>query len=100
MKNLIKPKALKTGDLVATVSLSWGGASVFPYRYEQSKKQFETAFDVKIVEAPHARASAEMLYQDTLKKKIAEVDMKMETARLEKEYEEKIALINELNTKK
>ena len=64
MKNLIKPKALKTGDLVATVSLSWGGASVFPYRYEQSKKQFETAFDVKSVEAPHARASAEMLYQN------------------------------------
>ncbi len=64
MKDLIKPKALKEGDKVAVVSLSWGGASVFPYRYEQSKKQFETAFDVKIVEAPHARASAEMLYQN------------------------------------
>ena len=35
MKNLIKPKALKAGDLVATISLSWGGASTFPHRYEQ-----------------------------------------------------------------
>ncbi len=64
MKNLIKPKALKAGDLVATVSLSWGGASVFPYRYEQSKKQFEKTFDVKIIEAPNALSSAETLYQN------------------------------------
>lgn len=62
MKNLIKPSVLKPGDIVATVSLSWGGASVFPERYEQGKRQFETAFNVKIIEMEHALKSSEDLY--------------------------------------
>lgn len=62
MRKLIKPKALKKGDIVATVSLSWGGASQFRPRYEQGKAQFEESFGVKIIEAPHALATAEEIY--------------------------------------
>lgn len=62
MKKLIKPVALKKGDSVATISLSWGGASIFKKRYEQGKQQFENAFGVKIVETSHALSSADDLY--------------------------------------
>jgi len=34
MKNMIKPRKLNPGDKIATVSLSWGGPSVFPHRYQ------------------------------------------------------------------
>lgn len=64
MKKLIKPKALKKGDLIATVSLSWGGAAEFPQRYEQGKKQFEEAFGVKIVEMKNSHKSAKELYEN------------------------------------
>ncbi len=58
---LIKPKALKSGDVVAAVSPSWGGASVFRHRYEAGKAQFEKTFGVKVIEAPNAlRPSAEL----------------------------------------
>lgn len=62
MRKLIKSKALKQGDVIATISLSWGGASQFKARYEQGKKQFEEAFGVKIIETPHALCSAEEIY--------------------------------------
>lgn len=53
-KGLFKPKALKAGDTVAAISLSWGGASVFPHRYEAGKRQLEEAFGVKVIETPNA----------------------------------------------
>lgn len=62
MLSLIKPKALKAGDKVATVSLSWGGAGLYKERYNQGKCQFEEAFNVKIVEAPHTLATPEEVY--------------------------------------
>lgn len=62
MKTLIKPNALKKGDLVATVSLSWGGAGIFRERYEQGKKQFENSFGVKIVEMKNSLCSPQELY--------------------------------------
>lgn len=49
MKTLIKPKALKPGDKVATISLSWGGAGEFPYRYQTGKKQLEDNFKVEVI---------------------------------------------------
>ena len=64
MKSLIKPKALQPGDIVATISLSWGGASIFPERYKSAKAQFEKAFDVKIIEAPNSLKSDEVLYEN------------------------------------
>lgn len=60
MKELIKPNALKPGDIVATVSLSWGGAGLLPGRYNHGKKQFEDTFGVKIVEMPNAMKTDEL----------------------------------------
>ena len=64
MKALIKPKALQPGDTVATISLSWGGASIFPERYKTAKAQFEKTFDVQIIETPNALKSNEILYNN------------------------------------
>ena len=56
-----KPKKLQTGDTVATVTLSWGGPSVFPHRYEAGKKHLEETFGVKVVEMPHTLSDADWL---------------------------------------
>jgi len=50
----VKPPRLAPGDTVAAVSLSSGLASLFPHRYEAGKRQFEEAFGVRVVDAPHA----------------------------------------------
>lgn len=66
--SVIRPKALKAGDTVAAVSLSWGGASVFPHRYEAGKRQLEQAFGLKVVEAPNAlRSAAELAAEPALR---------------------------------
>ncbi|WP_317224512.1 hypothetical protein [Flavobacterium covae] len=52
--NLIKPKLLKKGDKVATISLSWGGAGEIPYRYEQGKRQIQEVFGLEVVETKNA----------------------------------------------
>ena len=53
-KDMIKPAKLKSGDRVAAVSLSWGGAGKFPHRYEAGKRQFEEEFGIQVVESEHA----------------------------------------------
>ena len=58
---MIKPKALKPGDTIATVSLSWGGAGLFPHRYEACKRQLMDAFGVRVVEMPHALRSPDWI---------------------------------------
>ena len=59
-----KPKALRPGDRVAAVSLSWGGPGVAPWRYEAGKQQFETEFDITVVEMPNALRDPEWLSQN------------------------------------
>lgn len=49
-----RPPRLKAGDTVAAISLSSGLAHRFPHRYEAGKRQFQEAFGVDVVEAPHA----------------------------------------------
>jgi muramoyltetrapeptide carboxypeptidase LdcA involved in peptidoglycan recycling len=49
-----KPAKLNPGDKVAAITLSWGGAGMFPYRYETGKHQLEAEFGVTVVETPHA----------------------------------------------
>ena len=61
MTGRIKPKKLRPGDKVATVSTSWGGPATFPHRYEAGKRQLQEAFGVTVVEMPHALHSAEWL---------------------------------------
>ncbi len=63
-KKFIKPKALVKGDVVATVSLSWGGANTFHSRYLQGIQQFKETFEVKMVEAPNSVKSAGELYDN------------------------------------
>ncbi len=46
------------GDHVAVVSPSWGGPSVFPWRYDAGIKELEKKFNVHVVEMPHTRADA------------------------------------------
>jgi muramoyltetrapeptide carboxypeptidase LdcA involved in peptidoglycan recycling len=51
---VIRPPALRPGDRVAAISLSWGGAHVHPHRYQAGKRQMEEEFGVRVVETPHA----------------------------------------------
>ena len=51
---MIKPKKLQPGDIVAAISLSWGGPGTFPHRYEAGKGQLQKEFDLKVIETPHA----------------------------------------------
>ena len=54
MTPLIKPKRLKHGDTLATISLSWGGAGMLPHRYEAGVRQLEEAFGVRVIPTRHA----------------------------------------------
>ena len=50
---LVKPWQLRAGDRIAAVTLSWGGAGLFPERYAAGKRQLEDEFGVRVVEMPH-----------------------------------------------
>jgi muramoyltetrapeptide carboxypeptidase LdcA involved in peptidoglycan recycling len=62
--NLIKPKKLKKGDKVATISLSWGGAGELPHRYQQGKKQLQEIFGLEVIETKNALKSAQWIYEN------------------------------------
>lgn len=64
MMNLIKPPALKRGDKIATVSLSWGGAGdkEILWRYNQGKKRLQEEFGLEVVEMEHTLKGSEYLY--------------------------------------
>ncbi len=61
---MIKPKKLRKGDKVATISLSWGGAGAFPYRYQAGKRQIQDVFGLEVVETEHSLKSAEWIYKN------------------------------------
>ena len=61
MHTMIKPRKLHPGDKVAAVTLSWGGPSVFPGRYQAGKRQLEESFGVQVVEMPHTLSEADWL---------------------------------------
>jgi muramoyltetrapeptide carboxypeptidase LdcA involved in peptidoglycan recycling len=61
MQPMIKPPKLKPGDKIATVSLSWGGPSVFPYRYQIGIQQLKDEFDLEVVEMPNTLRAADWL---------------------------------------
>lgn len=64
MKELLKPQALKAGDTVATVSLSWGGAGdpEILWRYKQGVKRLEEVFGLKVIEMPHTLKGSDYIY--------------------------------------
>lgn len=58
---MIKPPKLNPGDKIATVSLSWGGPSVFPHRYQAGVKQLKDELDLQAVEMPNTLRDADWL---------------------------------------
>jgi len=58
---MIKPPKLNLGDTIATVSLSWGGPSVFPHRYRAGVEQLQKEFGVQVVEMPNTSRDADWL---------------------------------------
>ena len=58
---MIKPRALRSGDRVAAISLSRGWPSVYPGAYNDGKRQLQEAFDIKVVESRYALADADWL---------------------------------------
>ena len=58
---MIKPRRLRAGDTVATVSLSWGGPGAMLHRYHEGKRQLMERFGVRVVETPHALRDPEWL---------------------------------------
>jgi muramoyltetrapeptide carboxypeptidase LdcA involved in peptidoglycan recycling len=58
---MIKPGKLNPGDKIATVSLSWGGPSVFPDRYRIGVQQLQDEFDLQVVEMPNTLKGADWL---------------------------------------
>jgi muramoyltetrapeptide carboxypeptidase LdcA involved in peptidoglycan recycling len=63
---LIKPKKLQPGDIVATVSPSWGGAGdpELRWRYDQGVKRLEEVFGLKVVSMPNSLKGGEYLYKN------------------------------------
>jgi muramoyltetrapeptide carboxypeptidase LdcA involved in peptidoglycan recycling len=61
MTTLTRPKSLKQGDTVATISLSWGGAGEFLHRYEIGKRRLQEVFGLNVVETKNALKSADYI---------------------------------------
>jgi muramoyltetrapeptide carboxypeptidase LdcA involved in peptidoglycan recycling len=63
LSDLTVPSRLKSGDKVATVSLSWGGAGEarLRARYEAGKKQLQDTFGVQVVEMPNTLKGVDYL---------------------------------------
>lgn len=59
--NGIKSQALKKGDTVALLSMSWGGPHTFPHVFDAGKKYLEEALGLQTKEYWSTRASANEL---------------------------------------
>jgi muramoyltetrapeptide carboxypeptidase LdcA involved in peptidoglycan recycling len=51
---MIIPDKLKRGDKVATISISFGTAAVFPHRYQAGVAELKRKFEVDVVEMPNS----------------------------------------------
>lgn len=67
---LIKPKHLKRGDKIATVSLSWGGAGdeEILWRYYQGRKRLEEEFGLCVVEMENTLKGSDFIYKHPQKR--------------------------------
>lgn len=61
---MIRPQALKKGDTVAIVSLSFGmaGEKIFRHRYELGKRRLEEVFGLNVVTMPNALRGIDYLF--------------------------------------
>lgn len=64
MKELIKARKLNAGDKVAAISLSWGGAGRFPYRFEVGRERLESLFGLEVVPTRHALRDEDWIYKN------------------------------------
>ena len=67
-KTMNKPKRLKKGDLIAVISPSWGGPSVFPHIFEIGLKRLRENFGLRIKEFPMTRACEKEVYENPKKR--------------------------------
>ncbi len=70
MLELIKPKKLKKGDKVATVSLSWGGAgdADLLWRYNVGKMRLQEEFGLVVVEMENTLKGTQFVYENPKKR--------------------------------
>lgn len=61
---LLKPQVLRRGDTVAVLSLSWGGASLFPEVFDHGLDFLRSKWGLKIKEYPTTRLAPEDLYRN------------------------------------
>lgn len=63
---LKKPKMLKAGDKVATISLSWGGAGEpdLRWRYEQGIGRLRDVFGLEVIAMPNSLKGGDYLYEN------------------------------------
>jgi muramoyltetrapeptide carboxypeptidase LdcA involved in peptidoglycan recycling len=59
-----KPDRLRKGDIVAVLSPSWGGPSLFPHVFDLGLRNLESLFDLRTKEYPTARMEADELYRN------------------------------------
>ena len=64
MNTLIKPNKLNAGDTIAAISLSWGGAAVYPDRYAIGVRRLQEIFGLNVIETKYARRAPDWLYQN------------------------------------
>lgn len=62
---MIKPKALKKGQKIAVVSLSWGGLGDkdLIHKYDIARERLENEFGLNVVAMPHALKGSEFIYR-------------------------------------
>lgn len=63
---LIRPEKLRPGDIVTTVSLSWGGAGDpdLLWRYKVGKFRLEEEFGLKVIEMENTLKGSEYIYNN------------------------------------
>lgn len=66
MNKLIKPKKLKRGDTIATISISGGRAGDIDMlkRYNIGKKRLQEIFGLNVIETPNALKGSEFIYSN------------------------------------
>lgn len=62
---LTKPKRLRPGDKVATVSPSWGSAGdpELRWRYEQGVQRLKEVFGLEVIAMPNSLEGSDYLYE-------------------------------------
>jgi muramoyltetrapeptide carboxypeptidase LdcA involved in peptidoglycan recycling len=57
-----KPDRIRPGDTVAAISMSWGGAGLFPQVVDVAKQNLADLLGVTVIDTPHALAPGDWLY--------------------------------------